>query len=164
MKKENTLLILWIIYGFVFIRAIDSLLFLFTNLVYFGTSQIGIPDSKLKFIIPVITLLSYAFTAIFVLKRIKTNSNSTGIFLSEFPKHLFTVLILIAIFLNPITNKLTGLFAEYNTTVLSGNGKEFVDLYGSMQVGLGFSRWITLIVMAYIYYNRYNMESIKSKA
>ena len=98
MKKENTLLILWIIYGFVFVRAIDSLLFLFTNLVYFGTSQIGIPDSNLKFIIPAITLLSYAFTATIILKKLNTNSNSTGIYLTEFPKQLFTVLILIAVF------------------------------------------------------------------
>ena len=162
MKKENTLLILWIIYGFVFVRAIDSLLFLFTNLVYFGTSQIGIPDSNLKFIIPIFTLLSYAFTAIFILKKLNTNSNSIGIYLTEFPKRLFTVLILIAIFLNPITNKLTGLFAEYNAQVLGGNAKGFIDLYGSMQVGLGFSKWITLIVMAFIYYNRYKMESNKS--
>lgn len=98
MKKENTLFILWIIFGFVFIHAIDSILYLFTYLVYFGTSEIGISYNILTFVIPIITFTSYILATIILLKKLKINSKSTGIYLTEFPKRIFTILILIAIF------------------------------------------------------------------
>jgi hypothetical protein len=69
---------------------------------------------------------------------------------------------LIAIFLNPITNKLSGLFAEHNATTQSENATDFIDFYGWMHLGFGFSRWIILIVLAYIYFNKYNSELIKN--
>lgn len=162
MKKENTLLILWIIFGFVFIKAIDSVLFLFTHLVYFGTSEIGISYNILRFIIPSITFASYILATTLLLKKLRANSKSAGIYLTEFPKRLFTILILIAIFLNPITNKLSGLFAEYNATSQSGNATEFIGFYGWMHFGIGFSRWLILIVLAYIYFNKYSSELIKN--
>jgi len=162
MKKENTLLILWIIFGFVFVRAIDSLLFLFTHLVYFGTTVIGIPYDILKFIIPAITFASYILAVTILLKKLKTNSKSTGIYLNEFPKRLFTVSILIAIFLNPVTHKLSGLFAEYNAVNLSENTIEYLTLYSWMNIGINFSRWIILIALAYIYFDKYKAEVIKN--
>lgn len=162
MKKENSLLILWIIFGFVFVKSIDSILFLFTHLVYFGTSTIGIPYYILKFIIPIITLTSYILATTLILRKLKTHSKSDGIYLTEFPKRAFTVLILITIFLNPITNKVSGLFAEYNVTAQSENATDFINFYGWMHFGLGFSRWIILIVLAYIYFNKYNSELIKN--
>jgi len=162
MKKENSLLILWIIFGFTFIYAIDSILFLITHLVYFGTSTIGIPYYILKFLIPIITFTSYILATILILKKLKTHSKSEGIYLTEFPKRAFTILVLIAIFVNPITNKLSGLFAEYNATTQNENATDFIDFYGWMHFGFGFSRWIILILLAYTYYNKYNSQLIKN--
>ena len=162
MKKENTLLILWIIFGFVFIKAVDSVLFLITHLVYFGTSEIGISYNVLKFIIPTVTFVSYILATTLLLKQLKANSKSTGIYLTDFPKRLFTILIIIAIFLNPITNKLAGLFAEFNAINQSGNATEYINFYGWMHFGIGFSRWIILVILAYTYFNKYNSELIKN--
>ncbi len=161
MRKENTLLILWVIFGFVFIRAFDSVLFLFTHIVYFGTSKIGIPYYVLKYFIPIFTFLSYISATSLTLRRLKMNSKSNGIYLTEFPKQIVTPLILIAIFLQPITNKLAGLFAEYNSTAQSENATDFIDFYGWMYFGIGFSRWTVLIVLVYIYLNRHYVERIK---
>lgn len=162
MRKENILLILWVIFGFVFVKSIDSILFLFTHLVYFGTSKIGIPYNILRFIIPIVTFSSYVLATTLILKKLKTSSKSDGIYLTEFPKRTFIILVLIAIFLSPITNKLSGLFAEYNATTQSENATDFIDFYGWMYFGIGFSRWIILIFLAYIYFNKYNSELIKN--
>lgn len=162
MKKENTLLILWLIFGFVFIKAVDSVLFLFTNLAYFGASVIGIPYKILRVIIPVITLVSYVSTAFLLLKKLKLESRLVGIYLTEFPKHLLIKLFLIAIFLNPITNKLSGLFAEHFTINQSGNINDYIDFYGWMIAGIGISRAVVLVGLTIIYFNKYNSEKLKN--
>lgn len=162
MRKENTLFLLWIIFGFVFINAIDSILYFFTYLVYFGTSEIGIPYSILNFIIPLITFTSYILTTTILLKKLKTNSKSTGIYLTEFPKKVFIILILISMFLKPITNKLSGLFSEYYVVNHSGDAIEIITFYGWMIFGLIFSRWVILIAIAFIYFNKYNSKFIKN--
>jgi len=90
MSKENTLLLLWIIFGFTFVAALDSILYFFIHLVYFGMSELGLSLTFLTYFIPTITILSYFFTILFLFKKIKTNSNSEGIYLISFPqKHLY---------------------------------------------------------------------------
>ncbi|PKA81960.1 hypothetical protein ATE92_0083 [Ulvibacter sp. MAR_2010_11] len=162
MNKENVLLIIWIIFGFVFITAIDSLLYLFTHLIYFVESELRLSYSFLQYSIPSITFIAYISTTFLILKRIKAKSDSEGIYLRNFPKKTFIILALIAIFLNPITNKLSGLYAEHNAYIQSGSSSEFISFYGWMHFGIGFSRWVVLIVLVFVYMNKIKDDRLKN--
>ena len=109
MNKENILLILWLIYGFVFVVAINSILYFLIHLLYFGLAEIGISYNIMTYIFPIITLILYSLTAIFLLKRIKTKSKMSGIYLTEFPKNQMIILTAVFLILTPLTNKLSGI-------------------------------------------------------
>ena len=156
MSLEKTLLVLWVIFGFVFIQAVDSILFFLTHLVYFGSVSLGISYSLLNFILPIVTVLTYLATIILLLKRINIDSNTSGDFLTEFPKKMFLVLLVIALVLNPITNKLSGLFAEYNSQLQIENPTDFIQFYGWMHFGIVFGRWASIIILGLIYIKKYN--------
>jgi|TARA_B110000240_G_scaffold113835_1_gene127708 hypothetical protein len=151
MNKENVLLILWIIFGFIFISGIDAILHFIVYLIYFAKSELGLSYGIMKFSMPIITLISYVLTTFLILKKIKLNSNSSGIYLTEFPKKLFIGLALIAIFLNPITNKLSGLYAEHSTAMENIDTSDFLQVYGWMTLGIEFSRWLILIILTIIF-------------
>ena len=105
---------------------------------------------------PIITLILYVLTTFLILKKIKLNSNSSGIYLTEFPKKLFIGLALIAIFLNPITNKLSGLYAEHSTAMENIDTSDFLQVYGWMTLGIEFSRWLILIILTIIFIKKLN--------
>ena len=151
MNKENVLLILWIIFGFIFISGIDAILHFIVYLIYFAKSELGLSYGIMKFSMPIITLILYVLTTFLILKKIKLNSNSSGIYLTEFPKKLFIGLALIAIFLNPITNKLSGLYAEHSTAMENIDTSDFLQIYGWMTLGIEFSRWLILIILTIIF-------------
>jgi hypothetical protein len=151
MNKENVLLILWIIFGFIFISGIDAILHFIVYLIYFAKSELGLSYGIMKFSMPIITLILYVLTTFLILKKIKLNSNSNGIYLTEFPKKLFIGLALIAIFLNPITNKLSGLYAEHSTAMENIDTSGFLQVYGWMTLGIEFSRWLILIILTIIF-------------
>ena len=151
MNKENVLLILWIIFGFIFISGIDAILHFIVYLIYFAKSELGLSYGIMKFSMPIITLILYVLTTFLILKKIKLNSNSNGIYLTEFPKKLFIGLALIAIFLNPITNKLSGLYAEHSTAMENIDTSDFLQVYGWMTLGIEFSRWLILIILTIIF-------------
>ncbi len=158
MNKERTLIILWIIFGFVFIQAVDSILYLFMHLVYFATVSIGISYSILNFVLPAVTVSSYLFTIILLLKKIKIDSPTNGILLTIFPKRLFISLLILAIVLNPVTNKLSGLFAEFASDLQMENPTEFIEFYEWMHMGIGLARWSSVLIIGLIYLNKYNLK------
>lgn len=73
MNKENVLLILWIIFGFVSVIAVVSILYFLIHLLYFGFAELGISYIIMTYIFPVITLILYSITAILLFNRIKKN-------------------------------------------------------------------------------------------
>jgi len=156
MNKKNNLLILWIIFGFVFVTAIDSILNLFTHLVYFVGSELGISYMILQYTIPLITLISYLLTTVIILKKIKTNSSSNGIYLIQFPKTQFIVFASIAVFVNPIINKLSGLYSVNNVSNLEENIIEVLSFYGWMISGIWVSRWLVLLVLIFVFLKKLN--------
>ena len=158
MRKENVLLILWIIFGFVFIEALDSILVFFTHLIYFGLTTSGVSFKIQTFIIPILTLVLYVLSTILILKKIKTSSGSDGIYLTDFPKKTFTVLAIIAIFLGPISNKLAGLYVVDNDAIKNSVHDDFISFYGWMTFGLNMSKWIVMIVLVFLFINRYNTK------
>jgi hypothetical protein len=162
MNKENVLLVLWIIFGFVFISGIDSILYFITYLVYFTKSELGLSYVIMKFSMPIFTLILYILTTFLIYKRIKLNSNTTGIYLTKFPKKLFIGLALIAIFLNPITNKLSGLYTSNLTRIEEINTIDFLEVYGSMTLGINLSRWLVLIILTIVFLKQLNLIENKN--
>ncbi|WP_308994021.1 hypothetical protein QLS71_002470 [Mariniflexile litorale] len=156
MNKENVLLILWIIFGFIFISGIDSILFFITYLIYFAKSELGLSYGIMKYSMPIITLILYVLTTFLILKKLKLNSNSSGIYLTKFPKRIFILLALIALTLNPITHKLSGLYAEHSTRMENINSSDFLQVYGWMTSGIYFSRWFILIALSILFIKKLN--------
>ena len=162
MNKENVLLVLWIIFGFIFISGIDAILYFITYIIYFTKSELGLSYGIMKFSMPITTLILYVLTTVLILKRIKLNSNSTGIYLTKFPKKLFIGLAVIAIFLNPITHKLSGLYAEHLTTMENIDTSEFLQVYGWMSTGIHSSRWLVLIILTILFLKKLNLIENKN--
>ncbi|MCZ4408342.1 hypothetical protein O3Q51_05950 [Cryomorphaceae bacterium 1068] len=158
MNKERTLLILWIIFGFVFIQAVDSLLYLAIHLVYFATLSIGMSYSILNFLLPAVTVSFYLLAIVLLLKKFKIDSSVSGILLTEFPKRLFITLLIAGVVLNPITNRLSGLFGEFGPVRLTGSASELLEFYGWMHMWIGVARWGSLIILGLIYLNKYQLR------
>ena len=151
MKAEKTLLILWIIFGFVFVQAIDSILYLTIHLIYFGTVYLGVGFSILKFLIPAITLLIYLLAIFLIQGRISIKSGISGLLPTQFPKNQFFALLILAVVLSPITNKLSGLFAVSMHSILTLDELEFIEFYGWFHMGIGIARWTSVTALALIY-------------
>ena len=162
MNSQKTLLILWIIYGFVFIQAVDSVLFLLAHLAYFATVGLGLPYSILNFVLPIITISLYLATAYLLIKRIRIESQESGLLFTKFPKRQFVILFVIAITVNPLTNRLSGLFAEFNSEMQNQTPTEFIEFYGWFHFGIGFARWTSLVILALIYLKKHDLKKIKN--
>lgn len=160
MNKENILLILWIIFGFVFVIAVESILYFLIHIFYFGLAEIGISYNVMTYVFPIITLISYSLTALFLLKRIKTKSKASGIYLTEFPKKLIIILTIIILILTPLTNKLSGIYAESiseNTLLEMG---EYLTFYGWFNLGFAISQ--TLVLIAMVWFSLIKLKEIKN--
>ncbi len=154
-------MIIWIIYGFVFVQAIDSILHFITYIYYIGLSTIGISFKNLTFVIPILTFCSYIAVTIMLVKRIKYKSNENCIYLTDFPRNNFVILALVAMFLRPITYKMAGLYAEFSNIFENINHTDFISFYGWMTFGINISKWIMLIYLIFIYLNKYNNKELK---
>jgi hypothetical protein len=162
MNKENILLVLWIVFGFVFISGIDSILYFITYLVFFTKSELGLSYEIMNFSMPIFTLILYILTTFLIYKRFKLNSNTKGIYLTKFPKKIFIGLALIAMFLNPITSKLSGLYAEHSTPIEYTNYSDLLVVNGWMNMGIGFSRWLVLIILTILFLKKLKLYENKN--
>ena len=156
MTKENSLLILQIIFGFIFISGVDSILYFITYLIYFTKSELGLSYELMEFSMRIMTLISHVLSFFLILKKIKLNSNSSGIYLTKFPKRIFIILALIALTLNPITHKLSRLYAQHSTRMENIDTSNFLQVYGWMTSGIYFSRWLILIVLSILFIKKRN--------
>ena len=160
MRKENILLLLWIIFGFVFILAVDSILYLIIHLIYFGLAELGISYKIMTFIIPFITLILYILTTYAIIKRLKLKLKTSVIYLTEFPKRLIVILAIIIVILTPLTTKLTGLYEEnisVNTLLEQG---EYLIFYGWLNLGFAISQSLILIALVVISLKKLNNQDI----
>jgi len=147
MRNENILLILWIIFGFLFITAIDSILYLIIHLIYFGLSELRVSFNLMRVIIPITTLILYGLTTFVLLKRINVKSKISGIYLTEFPKKLTIILGVIAFGLSPVTEKLRALYAENISENKNIEMAEYMDFYGWFYTGLGISQLLVMLTL-----------------
>lgn len=162
MKKENRLLILWIIYGFIFIKAIDSILYFFTHVVYFSELELDVNFIIAKYSVPIITFIIYNAVTFILLKKINTDSDSKGIYLNQFPKKSFLILATLAIFLLPITNELSSLYTRHHLEFHNTSSNDYLEVYGWMHTGLLISRWFVVITLIVIYLKK-KPEKLKTK-
>lgn len=162
MNEKNTLLILWIIFGFIFITAIDSILYLITYLLYFVKFELGLSLEIMYYSMPISTLILYVLTTFFIFRRLKVKSNIEGIYLINFPKKVFIGLALISLVLNPITNKLSGLYAENLVSTHDFEVSEYFGLYGMMTLGINSSRWLIFIVLIMLFLNKLSLLQNKN--
>lgn len=161
MNKENTLLVLWILFGFMFISAIDSFLRLLTFSIYVLKSELGLSYKILTFSMPLVTLTLYSLITFFILRKLK--SDVSGIYLTKFPKILFIGSFLVTLLLNPLTNRLSRLYSERLTSIKNANVYDVLEVHEWMSSGIGFSRWIILIILAFIFLNKLNKTINKNE-
>lgn len=164
MNKENVLLILWIIFGFVFISGIDSILYFIVYLLYFAKSELGLSYAIMKYSMPIVTLILYLLTTFLILKKLKLTSNSLGIYLTKFPKRIFIILAVITLILNPITNKLSGLYAEHSTRAENFDISDYFQVYVWMTAGIYFSKWLVIIIIAILSIKKLNLIENKNES
>lgn len=161
MNKENTLLVLWILFGFMFISAIDSFLRLLTFSIYVLKSELGLSYKILTFSMPLVTLTLYSLITFFILRKLK--SDVSGIYLTKFPKILFIGSFLVTLLLNPLTNRLSRLYSKRLTSIKNANVYDVLEVHEWMSSGIGFSRWIILIILAFIFLNKLNKTINKNE-
>ena len=148
MDKEKTLIVLWIIFGFVFVTAVDCIIYFVIHLLYFGLAELKVSYDVMTYIFPVLTFVVYSLIAILVVNKINRNSNQYVLQFDEFPKNLLIVLSIVILILYPLTNKLSGLYAEYssgNTLIEMG---EYLTFYGWFNIGFTISQILVLIGLA----------------
>ena len=147
MNQKNILLVLWIIFGFVFITAIDSILYFILHLIYFGLAELGVSYKIMTVMIPITTLLLYILTTFILLVKIKTKSKTSGIYLIEFPKKLMIIMGVIAFSFGPITNKLSGIYAEYIYEGTQIEVKDHLSFYGWFHFSFGAAQLLVLVIL-----------------
>ncbi|WP_396600306.1 hypothetical protein [Algibacter sp. R77976] len=162
MKKENLLLVLWIIFGFTFIQAVDSILNLIIILIHIFQVHFGFKPLFINIFTPIISFFLYIGTSIFLLKKLKYNSISQGIYLTRFPKNKFIILLLIAIISTWIMKFGTDICWPY----LIDKDYEIKVYYETCpwrNLSLIISKFITIILLFVIFFRKLkSLEQIKN--
>ena len=145
MKKNDVLFVLWMVFGFVFVTAVDTILNFIIHLLYFSLVELGVSFLILTYLLPPITLVTYLFTACFVVGKINRKSLGLELYKREFSKLLLVVLSLIIFILGPLTNWLSGLYSASASERHLGDINSFLMFYGWFTAGFGISQMITLV-------------------
>jgi len=162
MHKKN--LVLWLIFGFVLVTALSSIVDFLTHLIYFGNSELGIPNNIMKFTIPLSSLGLYAIATLILLKWVNNIPDLSALSNDQVPKRIFIAFTTIAILLPLATNKIWAVYDVYiqeSIEYSSTNSLDFLELYGWMNAGPYLSQWLTIIVIAAVYYK--NLKKKKNK-
>ncbi|MBK5213343.1 MAG: hypothetical protein JJE55_06760 [Flavobacteriaceae bacterium] len=161
MNKQLFSLALWMFFGFVLIKAIDSILsFIIHAYFYFGLWMEFSLDF-LNYSIPILSVLAYALTIVLVLKYVNQKAIHFEIQKTEFPKVEYIIAIIIVVFLNPLGNKLMGLMAEKISLELSFDDIEFLNLFGLTEASIAICRWITIIILSLYLYGIYKKKELE---
>lgn len=154
MQKDNILMILWIIYGFVFIIAIETILYFIINLLYFSAFELGISFNLLTYIFPAITLILYSLTAFLLLKRVEKKKFKLETKFYEFPKKTLITLGIIILILTPLTERLSDMYSDLaidNTDFRMG---EYFLFYGWFNFGFAISNALVLVFIVLYLFNK----------
>ena len=155
MSKENILLVLWILFGFLFITAIDSILYFVLHMILFGLTELEAPIKIMKLVIPTTTITLYGLTTYILIKRISQKANTSKINLNDFPEKLLILTAIIAFTTAPLTNFLAG---QYAGRIVA---KEYLDdmdyinfFYDWFHASLMISRWGVIIILLFVFMSK----------
>ncbi|QQX77058.1 MULTISPECIES: hypothetical protein [Aequorivita] len=164
MKKQLFPLALWLFFGFVLINAIDSVLrFIIKAYLYFGLWT-ELSFNFLKYSIPVLSTIIYGTITVLTIKYIKLRTVDFNIREIKFSKRKYILAVVISIFMDPITNKLSGGFGEnIDKMNLDYELSEFLNLYGTTEASLGVIGWLTIIVLSIYFYRIYKKSELETK-
>lgn len=163
MNEEKQLRIIWIVFGFIFITAVDSILYLLVHLIYFAMSELGLSHMALIVLIPLLTLLLYVLTAYLIYKRSTSRTNNQIKKQLDSPKKSTLILLLATSILLPIaTNYLDGLYAT-NLDWNNIEARDYLASYGWKSLGIQASRWIVIgsIIIVFITSGRLKIAEIQ---
>ena len=155
MTKKTDELILKMIFGFAFISAIDSILYLISHSISFAVISLEFSLTAANISISVLTFVLYMLTIYLVIKFINSQEISSDNLFQKIPKPVIWISFLIAISVRPLTNKLSGLFAEHFTLSESANylpTTDYLSIYGWTIAMVGISRWTALIILTIIFW------------
>ncbi len=164
MNTQIFSLALWMFFGFVLIKAIDSILSFLVN-AYF---HLGIWQEWsvlfLTYSIPVLSFCLYLSTILLSIKYLNEISINFGFQKIKFPIILYSLSVFIAIILNPLQNKLTGLYAQtiFSTDSIYDN-EDLLSLYGITNASTAICAWVSIIVLSIYFYRTYRKSEIISK-
>ena len=160
MKEQNRLLILWVVFGFILIHTIDSLLYFSANLIVFLELKFNTPLKIINYSYPTMVTFLYIGTAMILLRKIKMNSEIDGIYLKDFPKRTFIILAITGAILPLLTNRFNGVVvfdAWESYSNLNNLGRDqYLEFIGGKNTTLGLNRIVIYIslVIGYVYLNR----------
>lgn len=156
MKKELFSFAFWMFFGFVLINAIDSVLSFIVDIYFYLGIWIELSVSFLNYSIPAFSIIIYSLTSFLGIKYI--NHKSINFELSEikFPKISYITVAIIAIFLNPLGNKLSRIVGENIASMDSSySASEFLNLYGITHASVGLCGWVSIIILSIYFYRIY---------
>lgn len=162
MKKQIFILALWMFVGFVLIRAIDSILSFIISLNFYLGIWFEFPIGFINYSIPILSIIIYALTTVLTLKYLNKKAVNFDLNKIEFPKVVYIIAVIIAIFLNPIKNRLSGFIGEIISSMdLNYTASEFISSYGMMHATIGLCRWAAIIILSIYFYRIYKNSEIK---
>jgi hypothetical protein len=160
MKQQNRLLILWVIFGFILIHTLDSILYFSANLIVFLELKINAPLRIINYSYPIVVSILYLGTALILLRKIKLNSEIDGIYLKDFPKRTFIFLAIIGAILPLLTNYFNGIVISDAWETYSNKNNlgtdQYLEFIGSKVSSLGFNRIAIYIavIIGFLYLNK----------
>jgi len=165
MKKQIFSLGLWMFFGFVLVKAIDSILkFIVNAYFHFGLWQ-EFSFDILLYSTPILSILLYSIISILAIKFSQRKFENFQFESIKFPISLFIVSAIISIFLNPIQYKLSGLVFEkvFSREPEPYGNMEFVEIYGTMTFALETCSWISIIILSIYFYRIYKKSEVETE-
>lgn len=156
MSKENNLFILWVIFGYVFVTAINEVLAFVSDMAMYGLVYLELSYDILKYLLPIGIVIMYILTTILIIRRINIKSKTDGIYFTKFPTKSFIVAALVTSFLYFIGNRIGAFFGEAAVDLKSMDSLDWIKLYGGSIAARGYSKWIIFVSLTVVYLRKLN--------
>ena len=161
MTKEKISILFWIIYGFVVIEAVDSFLYLLSYSLFYLKIYWGLSESIINISMPIINIALYVSTAYLLIRLISRTSFSLTVDFGQLKKGVLVAVLIIAIILPRLINRLIGVLAEKSTST-DEYYETFYQVWAWWTISLSGAKWLTLIgLVVYLFNVRSKIDRIK---
>jgi len=166
MRIENKYLVIWIIFGFTLVKALDTVVYFFNHLIFYFGLWLNLGKETIQFSFYPINIFLYVLMFYLILKYWLAKLNNVGIVNIDFPKVLFVILVLIVVGFSPLFNKLIGLYSFQileNYRLLNNLGFSDVNTFYLSIIGIqnfiGSLAYIGAVIWVFIITK--NLDKIK---